>query len=162
METTDFPGARTDKTLPAKTGVYAHDEHLIDEINHLFEAGNRRAGIEHDPGLLVELFNLLNGAVQMRAGFLMDQDDIRAGADEIGQIALRLNNHQVDIERQAGALAGGLDHQRTNGDIGHKTAIHHINVDTVRAGLLDLGNLLAEAPKVGRENRGENLDHDGL
>ena len=90
----------------------------------------------------------------------MHQNNIRASAGEIGQIALRLDNHQVDIERQASALADGLDNQRADGDVGHKTAIHHIDVDTVRSGLLDLGNLLAETPKVGGENRGENLDHD--
>ena len=87
----DLLGARTDKALPAKPRVYAHDEDLIDEVDYLFEAGNWGTGVEHDPGLLIELFNLLNGPVQMRAGFLMHQNNIRAGAGEISQIALGLD-----------------------------------------------------------------------
>src|SRR5437773_2805250 len=37
-------------------------------------------------------------------------------------------------------------------------SVHHVYVDTVRSGALGLGNLLAQAGKIGREDGGSELD----
>jgi hypothetical protein len=45
-----------------------------------------------------------------------------------------LDDHQVYIQGKLGRAPGSPDDVWPKGDIGHKTAIHHINVNLIRAG----------------------------
>lgn len=51
----------------------------------------------------------------------------------------------------------GRDNARTNGDVGHEAAIHHINVHPIGTGLQDISHLLAQLGKVCGKNRWAHL-----
>ena len=84
-----------------------------------------------------------------------------AGLGEVVQVALRLDDHQVHVQRQPGAAPGSLHQQRSDGDVGHEAAVHHVHVDAVRPRLVHLGDLLSENAEVRGENGGENPDSAG-
>jgi hypothetical protein len=63
-------------------------------------------------------------------------------------VALRLLDHQVYVEGQAGCPAASLDDHGPHSDVRHEGAVHNVDVDPVRAGRFAQGNLLAEASKV--------------
>src|SRR5262249_44615231 len=89
--------------------------------------------------------------------FLMDGENVGPGAGEIAEVALRLDDHEVDVEGEGGRLADRLDDERTDCDIGDETAVHDVEVDRVRPRPLHLGYLLAEETEIGRKDGGENL-----
>src|SRR5262245_54922607 len=49
--------ARRNERLTAKARVHGHDEHEIDEVDHLVEHGKRGPRIEHESGLCTALSN---------------------------------------------------------------------------------------------------------
>ncbi len=85
----------------------------------------------------------------MGAGLGMDGDDVGAGLGEGLEIEVDRRDHQVDVERLGGVRAEGLHHRRPDGDVGHEMAVHHVDVDPVRPGLVNGADFLAEAREVG-------------
>ena len=81
----------------------------------------------------------------------MDVEDIAARLRERLELALRLLDHQVDVEREAGHLAHGLDDERAEGDGRHEVAVHHVEVEVVRARGLHGSHLLSQPAQVGGE-----------
>ena len=95
--------------------------------------------------------------MQVGAGLHLNTDDVRAGFGEVLDVLLGLNNHQVHIQRLAGHRPQGLHDHRSNGDVGHKAAIHHIDVNPVSAGLVNRPHVLSKLGKVrGKDRRGNN------
>jgi hypothetical protein len=60
-----------------------------------------------------------------------------------------LLDHQVHLQREARHPTEGPHNQRANGDIGHKMAIHDVNVNGVGASLLRLPYLFSQSGKIG-------------
>jgi hypothetical protein len=83
----------------------------------------------------------------------MDRDDIRASLRESGQIRIARRDHEMHIKRYACVPPQGAYHGRSNGDIRHKMAIHHIDVDPISARSDDRADFLAEIRKVSGKNR---------
>ena len=68
----------------------------------------------------------------------------------------RLNSHRQML---AWAMqADRLQHDRSDGDVGNETAIHHVDMDPVGAGGVDGANLFTQARKIGRQNGGRDYD----
>ncbi len=101
------------------------------------------AGFSTDPGTPALVADEAQGAVQVRAGLLMDQDVVGAGADELGGVLIGVGNHEVNVQLEARNLADGLDHRDSDADIGDEVAIHDIDVQEASAGALDLGDFIA-------------------
>jgi hypothetical protein len=57
-------------------------------------------------------------------------------------------NHQVDVQRQIGGAAYGVDDYLTERYVGHEPAIHYIHVDQVGAGIGNVSYLLSQAGEV--------------
>jgi len=77
-------------------------------------------------------------------------------AREAREKMIRPRDHEVDIQRQFRVPGSGFDEGRTEGNVVHKMAVHHVAMDPVAAGgrhALDLG---AELGKVaGQDRRGD-------
>jgi hypothetical protein len=91
-----------------------------------------------------------------RAGLGLDQQMIGAGLGERREIALRLDDHQMNVERLCRRAADGLQHDGPDGDIGHEAAVHHIDMDPIGAGGVDGADLLAQSREIGRQYRGRH------
>ena len=76
-----------------------------------------------------------------------------AGFAKIVDVALRLDDHQVRVERQRRQLAQVADDLRPPGDVRNEAAVHDVEMQVVRAGRFDDGDLLGDAREVGREQR---------
>src|SRR6516225_5380446 len=71
----------------------------------------------------------------------------------------------MDVERLCRMRPQRLHHLGANGDVGHKMAVHDVDMDPVGAGRVDRAHLLAELGEVGRQDGwsdGERAMHRGL
>ncbi|KAF5034732.1 hypothetical protein DSECCO2_593090 [anaerobic digester metagenome] len=78
----------------------------------------------------------------------MDCDVITAALRKMGDKTLRFINHQVCIEHQVGMRAQVLDEFGTEGDIGHKPAIHDIEMNPLRTTCFDTFHFLGSTGKI--------------
>ena len=62
----------------------------------------------------------------MNTGFLVDRNPVGPRVSKRGNELVCVLNHQMAVERDPDSLAQGGDYCRTNGQIWHKMAIHHI------------------------------------
>jgi hypothetical protein len=92
----------------------------------------------------------------MNRSFGMNGEHRRSGIDECRDESVGVGDHQVDVERQPGHFSDGSDYWRTDGDIGHKVAVHHIDMERVSPGVLDLPNVITKGGKICGQNRGRN------
>ena len=88
----------------------------------------------------------------------VDSDRIGAGGGESLDPAGGLDDHEVDVDREIGCGADGLDDREPDADVGHEDAVHDVDVDEVSAGRFDRGDLLAEPAKVSRQDRRSDRD----
>src|SRR4030095_15620274 len=75
--------------------------------------------------------------------------------------ALRFLDHQVHVERRVGELPQGAKHRRAEGQVGHKPAVHHIDVKPLgSAGQCGL-DLFLQPSEVGAEQAGGDPHRHG-
>ena len=141
--------------LSAKPGIDGHDQHDAAEFEHIFDLRQRRRRVQHHPGGLSEIADMRQGPVQMdrRARLAMDDQMVGAGAGEIVEVTLGLDDHQMDIDRLLRRLAHGLDDDRADRDVRHKAPVHDIDMDPVGSRPIDGAHLLGEPAEIGRQDR---------
>merc|ERR1719161_964202 len=69
-----------------------------------------------------------------------------------------LGDHQLRLEGRAAVLAAGPDHLRAEGEVGHEVTVHHVELDAVHAGGLQVFAGLAHVRPVRGQHRGDDLD----
>ena len=67
--------------------------------------------------------------------------------------AIRLDDHQVQIERHLRRPAERLHDVRADGEVRDELTVHHVDVNQVGAGRLDRLHLLAQAREIGGQDR---------
>ena len=82
----------------------------------------------------------------------MEREDGGARVGEWLNKPLRLDDHEVHVERQRGAPAHRLDDLRAEREIRHELAIHDVDVNPVGAAGLAHRDLVAQASEVGAQN----------
>ena len=92
--------------------------------------------------------------MQVRARLEVNEDGVGSGTGERLDVLLGLDDHEVDVEGKLRHLAHRFDHDGPDGDVGHEPAVHHVDVDDVRARLLDRPNLFRKPTKIGRQDGG--------
>ena len=92
----------------------------------------------------------------------VDGDLVGAGRHELGNIALRLDDHQVDVEGEASALSDCRDDDGADRDVRDEPTVHDVDVELVGAARLDARDVGGQRGEVGGENRRRNLDHDAV
>ena len=95
------------------------------------------AGIHRDAGLLAERADRLQRAMHVRARLNMHRDDVGAGFGEGLEIGIARCDHEMHVEGLFGEGTKGLHHCWADGNIGHKMAVHHVDVDPIGAGGLN-------------------------
>jgi hypothetical protein len=151
----DFGQHLGQEFLPAKAGIDGHDQHYAAQMQHIFDLRQWRRGVEHDTRDFAEFANMRQGAVQMDRGarFAMDQQMIGAGLGEVVEVMLRLDDHQMDIDRLRGCPAHRFDDDRADRDVRHKAAVHHIDMDPIAAGMVGGAHLVGKPAEISRQYR---------
>ena len=68
-------------------------------------------------------------------------------------IGIDRRDHQMHVERFFRVRAERLHHGRSDGDVGHEMAVHHIDMDEIGACLLDGLDFRAQSREIGGQNR---------
>ena len=88
-----------DERLAAEARVHRHHQHEIEIVEHVLERRGRRGRVQRDTRARAELADLGERALEMRAGLGVHRDHVGPGRHELGDVPLRLDDHQVDVER---------------------------------------------------------------
>ena len=67
-------------------------------------------------------------------------------------MALRLDDHEVHIERLGGCTPHGPDDHRAQRDVGHETAIHDIDMNPIGARQIDRAHLFGQTAEIRRQD----------
>ena len=89
----------------------------------------------------------------MKAITRRHEQRIGAGPGKNIEIAFRLDNHQVYIERLLRVASDRFDNHRSERDIRHEAAVHDVNMDPVGASRIDGTDLLGKMPEIRRQDR---------
>ena len=90
--------------------------------------------------------------MQIDVSFPVDQKRIGARVRELLQKRVRIRNHQVRFERQPCHGTERCHDRCSHRKVRREMAIHHVNVDAVRACLLRFGQLRAEPGEIRSKN----------
>ena len=118
-------------------------------------------GLSTTPGFLAQLADVLQRAMDMRAGFGMHGQAVGAGLGEGLEIGIDRRDHQMHVERLFGVRPQRLHHRRADGDVGNEMAVHHIDMDQVGAGRLDRLDFRAQPGKIGGQDGGGDQNGTG-
>jgi hypothetical protein len=115
-------------------------------------------GVEGDARTGVQVADGAQGAVQVRARFGVDDDELAAGLHVLVHQLLGLEDHQMGLEHDRGVLAGGGDDIGAEGQVRHEPPVHHVPLDAVDAGFLEGRYLVTQAGEIGRKDRRDDLE----
>ncbi|VTR65137.1 hypothetical protein DESC_290207 [Desulfosarcina cetonica] len=150
---------RGDEFLTAEAWIDAHDHDEVQIGKNPLQGFHGGRRVEGHAGAGARFADQLNRAVQMGTGLLMDGDIIGPGSGEIGDIAFRGLDHQMDIDGQLCCPANRFEHQGPHRNVGHKASIHDIHMNPVRTGGLHRADLVPQFGKIRRQNRRRNRFH---
>ena len=80
----------------------------------------------------------------------MDGDIIRAGVDKHRDQYVRRRDHEMHIKRLVRMRAQSLYDIRSDGEIGHIMPVHHINMNHIRPGRVNIANSLTQSREIRR------------
>ncbi len=148
----DFPKLRLDELLPAEARIDRHNQDQIGELDKLFDRRQRSPGVERHARFATEIMNLLNGAMSMIGSLDVKRDDVRSGVGEGFKLRLGVLDHQMNVEGRGRNFSERFDDGRTDRNVGDKTAVHHVDVNVIGAGIDDAFNVLGKVREVRRQN----------
>ena len=145
-----------DEGLAAEAGIDRHHQDHVQPVEHIFDRALRRRRVDRHAGLLAEIADRLQRAVEMRSGLRMYGHAVGAGLGKGREVGIGRRDHQVAVEERLGAIADRLDDGRAEGDVGHEMPVHHVEMDPVRAGGRDGLDLIAQPGEVRSQDGGRN------
>ena len=80
----------------------------------------------------------------------------RSGWGKGFQQVIRLDDHQMHVDRQRRRTAHGFQNDRPHRDIGNEAPVHHVEVKQVSACAFGVVDLLAEPGEICCQKRGGN------
>jgi hypothetical protein len=89
----------------------------------------------------------------MRQHLDVHRDHRGARVREGVEVAIRIRDHQVHVERHRRDPLDGCDDGRADRDVRHEVAVHDIHVDQIRAASLDRGDGVASGRPTGSKAR---------
>ena len=140
---------RCDVGLSAEAGVHRHDEHHLDQVEHVLDGRDRRRRVEGDGGARPEITHTRQGSVEVGRRLGVDDEEIAAGVDVLGRQQVRVGDHEVRLEPHVGVGPAGGDHVGSEREIRHEVAVHDVPLDAIGAGFAQPSTLLAEVGEVG-------------
>ena len=100
----------------------------------------------------------MNRPVKMRQHLDMHRDHGSARVGEGLDVAIRLHDHEVNVERKLRHVANRPHDRRSDSDVRDEMAVHHVDVNQIGASALGGCDRLAERGEVCRKNRRCQLD----
>ena len=144
------------KRLPTEAGFDAHDQDKVDftQIREdCLHRGGRAHADAHPATCFADRRNHSGRIPPHAGGFDVERDERSARFGKVDGVPGRVVNHQVDIIIGIGQCAvQAAEHRRAIGHIGHKMAVHYINVQHIRPGFQRKAALVSQMGQIGRKN----------
>lgn len=105
-------------------------------------------GTQADAGFLAERADGLERAIEVRTGFGMHRDDIRAGLRERFEIGIGGRDHEMHVEHFLRQRPDRPDDVRAITDVRDEMPVHDVAVNPVGTRRIDRHDLLAEAGEI--------------
>ena len=90
--------------------------------------------------------------MQVLAGLDVDDDRAAPGGDELRQPGVRVLDHEVRFEGQVDVGSARADDGGSERQVRDEAAVHHVPLDAVDAGGLEIEDLPGEAGVIGAQN----------
>ena len=134
--------------------MHAHHQHLVEALQERFNAIERRARSQRGTYLDLETQRLGDHVVRCVGRLDVEDERVPAGFRKSRGVLRRMLDHQVNVERQRGAAADGLDKGRSEGDVRNEMPVHYVEVEGVRPRGFRRTDRARQVGEVGREERG--------
>ena len=128
-------------------------------MNDVVEHTDGGVGIERHACFHAGIVYLLDGAVQVGACLVVYVHHVGSEGFDLPSELARVNNHQVYVERLLANLGHGLQHGESETDVGHKDAVHHVEVEPIGFTAVNHVDVLAQIGEVGSKERRGYLGH---
>ena len=138
--------------LATEAGLDGHDHHDVEQLAVGLERRQRRRRLERQPGGPTGGPDLSQGRRDLLLDLDVEGDRVAAGVEVLVDVAARLADHQVGVERQLRPRPQMLDRLRAERQVRDEVAVHDVEVDPVGAGLLDPPDGVGEVREVGVED----------
>ena len=148
-----------DELLSAETGIHTHDEDDIDLVEDVFEDRDWSGGIDGDAGLHALGVDMLEYTMEMVARLVMNTNQKSPNFGKAVDEFFGMHNHEVQVERLFGTTRNGLDSRQSEGDVGDKNTVHHVNVQPIAWRGIEHGGGFVEPAEIGTQHRGRNYGH---
>jgi hypothetical protein len=140
--------------LTTEAGVDAHHQDVVDEVQDFREHLDGSRGIQNYAGLAAVRNDVVKGAIEVDAGFLMNRNPIGSGFGKLGNEKVRVFDHEVTIDRHLNDFTQPRDDRGTDGDVGNEVAVHNVDMEDCAATFDRKLRIAAELREVGRKDRG--------
>ena len=130
-------------SCPPNPAGDAHHQHEVAVVEIGLNGLDRRGRIKRQTGNCPKAADFPQQRTRIVDRFDVDRHQVGPRLAESLQVAARFGNHQVKIQRQAGRTANGLDHGKTETDVGHEMPIHDIQMQDLGPGLFQAANFLS-------------------
>ena len=102
---------------------------------------------EH-PTLVGTRMKRLDGPVKVWTRLGVHRDDVGTRFGEGVEEGINGGDHQVDVERLCAVWSERLHHRGPDRQVRHEMPVHHVDMDPVRARLVDRTHFIAEMGEV--------------
>ena len=150
----DLPEHIGDKWLSRKARIHRHEQYTVRLVQNVVQCGQRRRRIERGYGMRAESTDPAERTVQMGGGFRMDRHIFARLNVEPVELALRLRDHQMDVERNIGQRAQSAAKVRTEREIRHKAPVHNVDVERMDPAVREYGKHRGQMRDPGTHHRG--------
>ena len=148
-----------DEFLSSEARVDGHEEHHVNVLDDVFEHTHGSVGVEGDSCFHAGIVYLLDGAVKVGTGFVVHVHHVGSKCfDLLGEFAW-VNYHQVYVEGLLAYFGDGLEYGKSETDVGHEDAVHHVKVEPVGFTAVEHVDVFCQIGKVGCEEGGRESYH---
>ena len=96
--------------------------------------------------------DLAQRPMEVRTRLGVHDDELAARLHVAVEQLVGVADHQMSLESHRRPAPASADDVGPEGEVGHEVTVHDIPLDAVDTGLLEGGDLVAEAREVGRED----------
>jgi hypothetical protein len=158
----DFVQRVGNEFLAPKTGIDAHHQNVMDEVEDFRKRFDRRGGIENYAWLAAVRSNEVKRAVEMYASFLMDRDPVGARFSKFRDEVIGMLDHEMAIKRNLEVFAQTGDHNRADSEVGNEVAVHDVEMEDGAAAFDGLLGVSGKLREIGGENGRRKFDIHGM
>jgi hypothetical protein len=104
--------------------------------------------IERHAGAFPKASNVLKRTLKVNGRFGVDRNSVGASLCKRLNILLGFDDHEMHVDRLLRGFTDGIDNDWADGEVGHETPIHDVDVNPVCTRLIDRLDFSLKAAKI--------------